>query len=340
MRHMICVLTKQNNIEQSRSILKFLKVIVSILSLDKLKTSDYLKHIINGCFEHSTENKTKLLNKIRNIIRKLSSRFDQSEDLELLRNNIPITDQPMLTHILREKRRNNRKVSDNNKNLLDSDDEDDDNNNIDDFNGEDDDEDGEEEEEDNNQRSRKRHKVQHVKDVVSNIPTNLNDLVGDSDHADNDDGNNNNKGERRENVKVDETGRIYVVETYDNDDDVGATAATGEPNNNSMDISSSNNKNLTNGNSKKRARLPGDEYRSKKCNGDVWKKGMLQPHAFIPLDAKLLSKRSYQDTVSQYSNVVKSKSRTNDTNNKGKNGRKMSSLNRNQRKARKKSNAS
>ena len=35
---------------------------------------------------------------------------------------------------------------------------------------------------------------------------------------------------------------------------------------------------------------PGEEYRSKKAGGDVWKKGMLQPHAYIPLDPKLFSK--------------------------------------------------
>eukprot|EP01035_Chromulina_nebulosa_P020811 gene20811-26979_t len=37
---------------------------------------------------------------------------------------------------------------------------------------------------------------------------------------------------------------------------------------------------------RKRVREPGEEYRSKKSGGDVWRKGMLEPHAFIPLNPK------------------------------------------------------
>jgi len=38
--------------------------------------------------------------------------------------------------------------------------------------------------------------------------------------------------------------------------------------------------------SKRARREPGEEYRSKKSGGDVWRKGMLEPHAFIPLGEK------------------------------------------------------
>lgn len=45
---------------------------------------------------------------------------------------------------------------------------------------------------------------------------------------------------------------------------------------------------------RKRA-APGVEYRSKKAGGDVWKKGMMEPHAFIPLDPKLLITKKGRD---------------------------------------------
>ena len=52
---------------------------------------------------------------------------------------------------------------------------------------------------------------------------------------------------------------------------------------------------------------PGIEYRSKKSGGDIWKKGMLEPHAFIPLDPRLLSKKHHREAVSHFGVVVKSK---------------------------------
>ena len=50
---------------------------------------------------------------------------------------------------------------------------------------------------------------------------------------------------------------------------------------------------------------PGVEYRSKKAGGDVWKKGMMEPHAFIPLDARLFSKKHYKEAVDHFGVVVK-----------------------------------
>lgn len=49
---------------------------------------------------------------------------------------------------------------------------------------------------------------------------------------------------------------------------------------------------------------PGEEYRSKKAGGDVWKKGQLEPHAFIPLDARLLNKKNHQVAVDHFHSVV------------------------------------
>jgi ribosomal RNA-processing protein 12 len=60
--------------------------------------------------------------------------------------------------------------------------------------------------------------------------------------------------------------------------------------------------------SRKRPRLkePGEEYRSKKAGGDVWRRGMLEPHAYIPLDPKLLSKKNTKAAVAHLGAVVKS----------------------------------
>jgi ribosomal RNA-processing protein 12 len=56
--------------------------------------------------------------------------------------------------------------------------------------------------------------------------------------------------------------------------------------------------------SKKRSREPGEEYRSKKAGGDVWKKGMLEPHAYIPLDARLLTKKNQKNAISHIGATV------------------------------------
>ena len=50
---------------------------------------------------------------------------------------------------------------------------------------------------------------------------------------------------------------------------------------------------------------PGAEYRSKKSGGDVWRKGMLEPHAYIPLDGRLLSKRNQREAITKFGSVVK-----------------------------------
>jgi len=57
---------------------------------------------------------------------------------------------------------------------------------------------------------------------------------------------------------------------------------------------------------KRRVKLPGEEYRSKKSSGDVWKRGMLEPHAYIPLDARMLSKKNHGSAVAQMGAVIKS----------------------------------
>ena len=88
---------------------------------------------------------------------------------------------------------------------------------------------------------------------------------------------------------------------------------------------------------KKRVRLPGEEYRSKKAGGDVWRSGMLQPHAYIPLDAKLLSKKNHEEAISQFGAVVNSRSTKDQKVRRSRHGQIIVPGNRKQREARKKS---
>ena len=53
-----------------------------------------------------------------------------------------------------------------------------------------------------------------------------------------------------------------------------------------------------------RVRAPGEEYRAKNAGGDVWKKGMLEPHAYIPLDPRLLNRKNHREAVSTFGAVV------------------------------------
>jgi ribosomal RNA-processing protein 12 len=58
------------------------------------------------------------------------------------------------------------------------------------------------------------------------------------------------------------------------------------------------------GGKRQRVRAPGEEYRSKKSGGDIWRRGMLQPHAYIPLDPRLLSKKNHKEAVEKFGAVV------------------------------------
>ena len=55
---------------------------------------------------------------------------------------------------------------------------------------------------------------------------------------------------------------------------------------------------------KKAAQQLGSEYKSKKSGGDVWRKGQLEPHAYIPLDAKLMAGRNAREAMGKFAGVV------------------------------------
>lgn len=50
---------------------------------------------------------------------------------------------------------------------------------------------------------------------------------------------------------------------------------------------------------------PGEEYRSKRASGDVWKRGMLEPHAYVPLDGRLLAKKNTSNAVAHFGSLMK-----------------------------------
>jgi hypothetical protein len=55
---------------------------------------------------------------------------------------------------------------------------------------------------------------------------------------------------------------------------------------------------------KPRERVSGEEYKAKKGSGDVWKKGVLAPHAFIPLDARMFKKKAFAKSVASFGKVL------------------------------------
>ncbi|CAM9133622.1 unnamed protein product, partial [Ectocarpus fasciculatus] len=55
---------------------------------------------------------------------------------------------------------------------------------------------------------------------------------------------------------------------------------------------------------KKVVHEPGEEYRSKHASGDVWKRGMLEPHAYVPLDGRLLSKKNTANAVAHFGSLM------------------------------------
>lgn len=87
--------------------------------------------------------------------------------------------------------------------------------------------------------------------------------------------------------------------------DKGGKRGNGDDDEGAMQPSTSMSTRQADAASKKKRSEPGSEYRSKKAGGDVWKKGMLEPHAYIPLDARLLNKKNHREAVSYFGAVVK-----------------------------------
>jgi hypothetical protein len=119
----------------------------------------------------------------------------------------------------------------------------------------------------------------------------------------------------RYNVVVSADGKVVVKEVEPDEDEADAPAAAKHSKRSAeQEAESDANKRPTKQEGpQKRRRLnlkePGEEYRAKNAGGDVWKKGMLAPHAFIPLDPRLLSKKHRDQAIDHFGVVVKGKGR-------------------------------
>ena len=372
----------QNNIELARSILKLIRTLISVVSIDDLKIN--LSLFIKAFLNHGNIDKSKLQKRIQGILRKLCTRvINDNEAIMMIKEIISVRDFPMLNNILKTARKASRLKSNNNSNGM--------NIHVDGYNNIDDDDDSDvdsfsneneshttmttdvllqddlemnnndkmsgkgltasslnaniykhismmeqEEVEDVYTNDEIKVKPLRVNEIISTRPSTLDDLIGDDDdllkssniHSESNHDMNTiiNPVSMNMNsaVKVDHSGRIYIVD--ENDDDVETNAATVEPedtddnnygsfNNKNRQISKdgigldgvlSSKHNSSSSSHSHKTKLPGEEYKSKNSAGDVWKKGMLQPHAYIPLDGKLFGKKKSirKETLNQYTSVL------------------------------------
>jgi ribosomal RNA-processing protein 12 len=83
------------------------------------------------------------------------------------------------------------------------------------------------------------------------------------------------------------------------------------------------------GDSDKKKKAPekvlGEEYKAKNAGGDVWKKGMLEPHAYVPLDGRMLTKKNTDKAVNHFSQLMQ--------NSRERTGRHGKNISRSQRRA-------
>lgn len=105
------------------------------------------------------------------------------------------------------------------------------------------------------------------------------------------------------NVRFDDSG-ILVVEENDDmpppSDDRGADDEITTKDNHMARAAAVGDQKKT-----KIAHEPGEEYRSKRASGDVWKRGMLEPHAYVPLDGRLLAKTNTANAIAHFGSLMK-----------------------------------
>lgn len=300
----LVLLLKEENSEQTRAVLAFIRVFVTVMSVDELNS--HLELVLRAVLTDVGAHKTKFSSRIRAIVRKLSQRVTE----ESLAPFIPEADHALLAYIQKQARRSKRKKDsrDDEKlnDMLESEDEDD---------------------SDDGKAPVQpvRPKATRAKELLdeSGLPRTIEDLLEDqpaafratpiplptvsgkdrsrdkgrsSDRATGDDSDDDDKDYR---VRVAEDGMIVVEARPDK----GA-----KPNPPAMSAAASEKHPKQAGKApeaKKRQREPGEEYRSNKAGGDVWRRGMLAPHAYIPLDGRLLSKKNHDQAVKHFATVIK-----------------------------------
>ena len=320
----VVLLAEEGSVEQTRAVLSFCRVCTGALSTPVLV--DVLPVMFGGLLGTGEENvikdrmKAKFSSRIRAIVRKVVQRLP----VEVVREHIPESDVALLEYIQRQSRRtaSRRKVKQHDRleKVIGSDSEGD--------------SDSSDDEDEGNSRhksaSLSRPKATRATDVIAEgLPTSLDDLLGDSQisrfggaaPAPGTRG-----GRARSNatseaveendepfaVQISSDGRVLVVPVTPTQvngkkksrDDMEIVGVGEHPAETTNDKSGS-----TESAAQKRRREPGAEYRSAKAGGDVWKKGMLEPHAYIPLDARMLSKKNSKLAVSQVGATTSNKKR-------------------------------
>lgn len=300
----ICLLLKEQCSEMTKAVLSFLRVCSAVLPQRILEP--VLPILVTSFTEGLGSQKAKFSTRSRAIMRKLEQRLGD----QILRPLVPESDVALLGYVEKLSRRAQRrkdkkiKAEDKMERMLGSDS--DSSSDEDDINGD--------------SRGKKvaaidprlanRPKAIRAKDIIDSMPSTLSDLLEDqpqfssqSSHAKASKMDTDQASDEDEDYKVTVTadGRVVISEK----DDVSTQAVNHEG------ILKTKLKKPADGieekkveKKNKRQREPGEEYRSKNAGGDVWKRGMLEPHAFIPLDPRMLSKKHREEAVTHFGAVV------------------------------------
>lgn len=320
----LSLLLTENCVEQTRAFLQYTKIMCSIISPSTLK--EIYPSIADNIFNNIDRLKTKFASRIRGILRKIIHKF-QHEDggIEYVREHIPLPDQALLDYILKQTRKQEKarkrkrdqkhkdKISSTYEYLMGSDSEDDDIEET--VKSEPDDEDAMVVD----SRFPSRAKATNANTAITHahLPSSLDDLINnDSNVLMNAAHTKMSKANARKASEVNEEADeekyavdfnadgVLIVKEKKVEVDVVTPVVTAEE---EKDVGCSYNKRGTGpAAKKKRVYEAGEEYRAKKgTGGDVWKNGQLEPHAFIPLDSRMLTKKNTSSAVEQYSAVVK-----------------------------------
>lgn len=265
--------------ELTRAVLSYIRVCVSVLPRDILEgLSPDILDAVSRCIGPL---KTKFASRVRAIVRKLAQKVDE----EILRRHMYDGDVPLLDYVLKQDRRSKRKKEAHQKDR------------IEEILGSDSDSEPEEETE---QRPTKRVKAVRVEEHYNGSALTVNDYVNKhlaQTHQSADDGADEEDAEYR--VVVDELGRVVVQQQAV--ENAKSTEMEGEPT-----PTEAQKPQVA---SKKRLREPGEEYRSKKAGGDVWRRGQLEPHAYIPLDPRMLSRKNSRAALDQFGAVMNNRNK-------------------------------
>lgn len=319
----ICMLLREESTEMSKAVLSYIRVCASIIPREYLYDNEtyspLLMQIVDGCTNGLLTMKSKFSSRIRAIMRKLVQRID----VDILRTIVPEQDLPLLDYIQKQSRRAQRRKQQSKENQVDK---------IEQMLGSDSD-DSDDSDDDNNNRHTARPKATRIGDYMKKeeYPTSLSDLMEDQTPHFMDESAPKSRSNRRktinetlvatntpdddENYRVSfsKDGRLVISERKESivaaktgeDDDADDMIDSKGKKKRMFDDNDPSQQVQTKVINKPVKKLPGEEYRSKKAGGDVWKRGMLEPHAFIPLDPRMLSKKNFNDAVSHFSGVIK-----------------------------------